>query len=226
MSQYILSLTVLGFVFAAQKAAPAEVSGPWDVTSVELHQVQEDVPADILVNNNCNQTVEAMGLSIGWSDIITIGEKVWSIVEANKPVVTVTSAPTAAALPRGVNCWSDLAGWQAPKIQSYEVSYKNGFGIEVVKFRFRLQFNYGGGSSGKGKYLANVSVMPAEINVLWGYTFNADVNVEDAVNLGTMDSPMAGLGLNLKWTVKTVLKESDNSFHFFVQGDGVSTSTN
>jgi hypothetical protein len=26
--------------------------------------------------------------------------------------------------------------------------------------------------------------------------------------------------MNVRWNVKTVLKESENSFHFFVQGDG------
>ena len=98
--------------------------------------------------------------------------------------------------------------------------------MEDVKFRFRLQYTYGGGHSGIGKYLANVTVMPAEVSVSWGYTFNADVQVLNAVNVGTSLSPVAGLELNLKWQVKTVLKESDNSFNFFVQGDGVSQVAN
>lgn len=55
---------------------------------------------------------------------------------------------------------------------------------------------------------------------MWGYTFNARVEVPGAVNLGTSASPVAGLELNLHWNVKTVVKESENSVHFFVDGHG------
>lgn len=227
----ILSLTVLASVSLSAHAA--EVAGPWDVSTVDIQlsadQSQHPI-ADIQFNNDCNDRFETFGFTdlaeIGWSDIINIGQKLWAIVEANKPVVNVHGAPVASALPRGLTCWNELDGWQAPKIQSYDVTYKNGFGMEVVKFRFRLQYTYGGGRSGKGKYLANVTVAPAEISVMWGYTFNADVEVLQAVNLGTSDNPVAGLELNLKWGVKTVMKQSDNSFHFFVQGDGVSQAVN
>jgi len=222
----ILSLTVLAFLSLSAHAA--EISGPWDVTSVDIQQVHEQVqPVAIEFDNNCNSNNEPMNLTdIGWSEIINIGQRIWTIVEAGKPVVNVHGAPVAFALPRGITCWNELDSWQAPKIQSYDVTYKNGFGMEVVKFRFRLQYTYGGGRTGKGKYLANVTVMPAQIDVMWGYTFDANVEVEQAVNLGTASNPVAGLELNLKWGVKTVLKQSDNSFHFFVQGDGVSQAVN
>jgi hypothetical protein len=225
-------LFVTAFTLCGGAAHAAEISGPWDIASVQLTQIDEQVqPMDIAADENCDvQIMKPMDLStlgeIGWGDIINIGQKVWDIVKAGKPVVVVNQAPMASALPRGLTCWNQLDSWQAPKVSSYEVSYKNGFGMEAVKFRFRLQYTYGGGKNGKGKYLANVTVMPAEINVLWGYTFNAGIDVEQAVNLGTQDNPMAGLALNLKWTVSTVLKESDNSFHFFVQGDGVSQAQN
>jgi hypothetical protein len=225
----ILGATV--FAFSVSTYA-ADLSGPWDISSVEIHQVQEQVrPMEVAIDSDCgSQGVLPMDLSslgeISWADIINIGQKVWAVVEANKPVVTVGKIPVAYALPRGLMCWNDLDSWQAPKVNSYEVTYKNGFGMEVVKFRFRLQYTYGGGLQGKGKYLANVTVAPAEISVVWGYTFDANVDVAQAVNLGTVDSPLAGLELNLKWKVKTVLKESDNSFNFFVQGDGVAQATN
>lgn len=225
----ILGATVFAFSVSAYGA---DISGPWDISSVEIRQVQEQVqPMEIAIASDCGaQNIQPMDLSslgeIGWADIINIGQKIWKVVEANKPVVTVGQIPVAYALPRGLMCWNELDSWQAPKVNSYEVIYKNGFKIEAVKFRFRLQYTYGGGLQGKGKYLANVTVTPAEISVVSGYNFDANVDVAQAVNLGTVDNPLAGLELNLKWTVKTVLKESANSFNFFVQGDGVARATN
>jgi hypothetical protein len=201
-------------------------AGALDVATVTLRAIPNDPrAAGPQILNDCSQLNSGPGVmdegAIGWGDIVAIGQKVWQIVEANKPVVT-TETPVAYALPRGLSCWADLQNWQPPRTQSYEVSYKNGFGMEVVKFRFRLHYTYGGGrAEGIGRYLANVTVMPADLEVLWGYTFNASVEVGQAVNLGTLDNPTAGLELNVKWGVKTVIKESQNSFHFFVQGDGV-----
>src|ERR1035437_5433851 len=169
MPRYILCLTVCGLVFAVQKARPAELFVPWDVYSVEMHEVNDSFTPEVLIDNNCANSNAPFSLTdIGWNEVITIGEKVWQIVEANKPVVNVQT-PVVSALPRGVTCWSDMERWQAAKVQSYEVLYKNYFGMEVVKFRFRLQYTYGGGIGGRGQYLANVTVMPAELNVLWGY---------------------------------------------------------
>lgn len=200
---------------------------PWDVQKVEMQMVDEGPSIDIFaVENDCTKlnSVRPMLLdNISWDQIIAIGEKVWEIVKAGKPVVKIET-PVAHALPRGLECWADLEHWQAPRTQTYEVKYKNGFGMEVVKFRFRLHYTYGGGKAEKGQYLANVTVLPAELNVMWGYNFDARVEVAQAINMGTTENPMAGLELNLRWNVKTVLKESENSFHFFVQGDGVSKS--
>ncbi len=217
MLRYILCLTVL-FGFAAH-ARPIETQSLWDVVSIDLREVQDSGEPIRLVENDCTKMPTDDAGSIDWGTVITVGEKIWKIVEANKPVVVVTT-PEAFALPRGLSCWSDLDGWKVPVTRSFEVAYKNLFGIEVTKFRFRLHYTYGGGHSGVGRYLANVTVIPAELNVVWGYNFNAQVEVEQAVNLGSKENPMAGLELNLKWTIKTVAKESVNSFHFFVQGDG------
>lgn len=211
MIRYILLFTAL---LAGQYAAAEDVR----IASVKIHDVTEPMT----FNNNCSQGLSSFDLGlIGWGDIITVGEKLWEVVTANKPVVNLQT-PVAFALPQGLKCWSDLDGWQAPRVQSIDVSYKNYLDIEVVKFRLRLQYTYGGGYQGKGKYLANVAVFPADLEVSWGYTFDAKVEAEQAVNIGTSADPVAGLELNLLWTTKTVLKESDNSLHFFVQGDGVS----
>lgn len=228
MLRSIFSLTLLTFAATTATATPVIVptTVPWGVASVELQEVPDTGGSDVLIENDCSKFPTTSDMTtIGWDEVVALGEKVWKIVEAGKPVVTVQT-PEASALPRGLACWADLSGWQAPQTKAYEVVYKNGFGMDVVKFRFRLQFTAGGGHDGIGKYLANVTVMPAELNVMWGYTFDAQVEVEQAINVGSSQNPIAGLELNLKWDVKTVVQESVNSFHFFVQGDGVTSTAN
>jgi hypothetical protein len=217
MLRYVFTLTML----CGSSAFAAETVMPWDIASVSIVKISDEITTAPAADDGCSSTAALPSLSDGLDlgQIINVGEQVWKIIEAGKPVVTVKT-PVAFALPRGLKCWNELENWQPTHTQTYEAAYKNGFGMEVVKFRFRLQYTAGGGLQGKGHYLANVSVLPAELNVLWGYTFDADVQVAQPVNLGTLDNPTAGLELNVNWNLKTVVKESRNSLHYFVQGDG------
>jgi hypothetical protein len=187
-----------------------------DVTAVQVVKVSEELSRTPTVTSDCSQ-MHVTDLSL--DTILTVGEKVWSLIEAGKPVVNLNMPPAVAALPRGLQCWTDLEGWQPTHTETYEVSYKNGFGMEVVKFQFRLAYTPGGSIGGHGKYLANVSVVPAQVNVLWGYSFDAGVTVADAVNLGTSVDPVAGMQLTVNWTVKTVVKDSVNSYPLFIRAD-------
>lgn len=153
------------------------------------------------------------------SELINYGKQIWKIVEANKPVVNVTEN-TANALPRGVQCWTDLEQWNAPKYKTYEVTYENLFGMKVVDFTFQLFFSYGGKVDGKGSYLANVTVAPMQLDVLWGFQMDAVVEVGQVLNTGTKDDPVAGMEMGMKWIAKSPLKESRGQVRFFVQGDG------
>ncbi len=201
----------------------------WDVASVRVSEVTDTQPPTVFaLEEHCNSYVSPQRLgvdSIQWTAIVLVGEKVWSIVEANKPVVNFNTQ-VVHALPQGLPCWSTLEHWQAPTVKSYEVKYINGFGMEVVKFRFRLQYTSGGGTGESGLYIANATIVASELTVMWGYTFDAGLSVEQPVNLGTRLNPVVGLELNLNWKVRTVLKESQSSVGFFIQGDGVSTLLN
>lgn len=148
-----------------------------------------------------------------------IGTRVWKIIEANRPVVHVESK-VAHALPRNVSCWMDLENWKVPKVYRYNVTYKNYFGMEVVNFTFRVIYTYGANYEGRGQYLANVSVHPAELDVLWGYTFNSKVEVQRIINLGTKAEPVAGMEMKLAWQISTPMKDSQQTKIFFVTGKG------
>ncbi len=155
-----------------------------------------------------------------WLDkIINLGKKAWSVVELGRPVVNL-KMDSANALPQGVSCWSNLAGWAPPQSKTYKVSYVNGFNSQVVSFAFRVIYTSGGSYKGVGRYITNATVIPAELYVAWGYTFNASTVIPSVFNSGSIESPVAGMQLNLNWSVDTVLNHTQQSESFYVGGNG------
>ncbi|HPI40115.1 MAG TPA: hypothetical protein PLJ21_04880 [Pseudobdellovibrionaceae bacterium] len=150
--------------------------------------------------------------------VINVGKKLWDVVVAGSPVVNV-KLQTANALPQGLQCWVDLQGWKMPQTKVYQVAYRNGFGAEVVSFAFRVSFTAGGSASGVGKYITNATMMTADLNVGWGFTFNAAAEVPSVFNMGTAKDPIAGLQMLMKWSVKTPLKYIETSESFFMNGE-------
>jgi hypothetical protein len=126
----------------------------------------------------------------------------------------------ATAMPQGVTSWMTLENWQDPKAKMYEVTYKNGFGMTVVKFAFRVVYVFGGGYEGVGQYLARAVIVPANLDVAWGYTFNAKASVPSVLNAGTKEAPIGAAELEMEWTVDTVLKHHRSTVNYFIRGDG------
>ncbi len=217
----ITRLTLVFLFISSMANAVIANSDPskWDIASVKIVEVADEAEAldDFNIDDCVSDNADISG--IGWSDIINIGQKAWQLVLDNKPVLH-TKTPVAHALPKGLTCWTDLEKWSNPQMRSYEVLYTNGFGQEVVKFRFRLHHTYGGRKAGTGRYIANATILPSQVDVNWGYKFNAILEVGKPVNIGTNENPVAGLEMNLRWKVSTLLKESQSSVHFFVTGDG------
>ena len=180
-------------VFAAKAESPVSEleKNFYTISDVTLSKVAEDKSEDL---SWLSSLEDDCGTSEAWSQqkpqsatvvvdqIINIGKKIWEIVKANKPVVEVKTK-TANALPKGIQCWDQLESWNFPKAETYKVVYKNLMGIEVVRFSFRVIFTYGGQYRGKGRYITNATIVPADVNVVWGYTFGANVNISQVVNL-------------------------------------------
>ncbi len=152
--------------------------------------------------------------------IIAIGDKIWKIIERNKPVVN-QNYKALSLVPEGATKWEQLEQWQMPKTKVYSMNYKNGFGMSVVTFDYRIAFTYGGSVNGKGAYLSQIQIEPALLNVAWGYTFNANGEVVNPTNAGTKANPIAAAELRMNWRVNTVLKHSEESSRFYVRGDGL-----
>ena len=157
--------------------------------------------------------------SISWDVIVNIGKQIWDIVQKNQPVVT-TSNDVAYGLPEGVRSASQLDGWMSPKSKVYQVTYENLFGMTVADFTYRVMFTPGGNLQGRGRYLTEVTILPADLAVSWGYKFNAQATVPSVVNSGTKQNPVASAQLVMKWSVDTVLRHMESSTAYVVRGDG------
>ena len=156
--------------------------------------------------------------------IIAFGKEIYKIVEAGKPVINTEHAPISV-LPLDTELGKDIAPmdlskWQLPKFVKFKVSYKNGFGTEVVTFTYNINMSYGGQFQGKGAYITHAQIVPENVTVAWGYTFNAQMSLVGLTNIGTDENPIAGATLQLSYSVKTVLKEDKNNMTIFIAGDG------
>jgi len=162
-------------------------------------------------------TAAASPIEVG--TIINDADQAWRVIEANKPTVVIRSA-RASALPRGVSHWTDLDHWQAPEGTLYALRARNTYGVTVVEVRYQVLRTFGGSHKGRGRYLAAVAVVPQKIDVAWGYKLDLDVSVPSVTNVGTHEDPVAGVLMELHWTIRTPLQHAEGTRSFYVQGDG------
>jgi hypothetical protein len=158
------------------------------------------------------------GIDIG--AIVSIGEKIWGIIEANRPVVN-QSYTALSAIPRGITSWDELENWDAPTSRVYKLVYKNLFKATVVDFEYRVVYTTNGDFNGSGKYLSQVEIQPSKLTVAWGYKFNATGAVVSVTNAGSKENPLAAVELSLDWSVETTLKHMGQSVRYYIRGDGL-----
>ena len=218
----VLFSLMVAFTFAAQ----AEFDPKYHtIDSVEVKElaVERLDYNDVQFNpDDCNVPGAAKNLgelSVLIDQIINIGQRIWTVVESNRPVSNFRSN-SASAMPRGVNCWLDMHSWKMPESRTYEIAYKNLYGMKVVKFKYRIVYTYGGKYNDQGAYLAKVAVYPGQIDVSWGFTFNAEVQIPSVMNMGTTQSPVAGMQMHVKWSVDTVLQHKEQTESYFINGNG------
>ncbi|HLW56909.1 MAG TPA: hypothetical protein VKY27_05955 [Bacteriovoracaceae bacterium] len=156
--------------------------------------------------------------------IIAFGKEIYEIVKAGKPVINTEYAPLSI-LPVNTEFGQsitpmDLSGWKRPQSAKFKITYKNGYGSEVVSFTYNVNMSPGGKFRGKGAYITNAQIVPETISVAWGFNFNAKMSLVGLTNLGTDDDPIVGATLQLSYTVSTVVKEERNNMTIFISGDG------
>jgi hypothetical protein len=194
---------------------------PVDFSSTPMAKTYK-MNAPILPSKGMGDVLNGAGDVIGTIDqIVNLYQKIWSIIEENKPVVNINTQ-FAAAIPQGITSWTQLAGWQGPKSYQYHISAKNLYGITTIDVTYLVVYSYGGNYNGHGKFLTGVSVQPVNVDVLWGYTFAMSASVPDSsiVNAGTQTDPVAAMQLVIDTTISTVLKSSGNNSVIYLRGDG------
>ncbi|XGC81730.1 hypothetical protein ACES2L_04440 [Bdellovibrio bacteriovorus] len=150
--------------------------------------------------------------------IINIGKKIFNVIQAGRPVVNL-KLDTANALPKGLTCWSDLAGWNMPESKVYNVVYENGFGMSVVDFSYRVTYTAGGSADGVGKYITNATFQPANVSVAWGFAFDATAQIPSVFNTGSRKDPVAGMQMNMEWKVTSAVAHEQSTESYFVSGE-------
>lgn len=152
--------------------------------------------------------------------IINMGKKVWMVVEAGKPVVNLES-DVATALPLASGgCWLDLEGWKAPVSKTYEVSLENLYGMEVVRFVYRIVFLPGGSFNGLGHYIGYAAMEPVDLNVMWLFKFKAKASVPTVFNMGRKSNPLSAMYMTVDWVVDTPFQHRQGSKAFTLTGYG------
>ena len=137
--------------------------------------------------------------------IINLGKKVWSVIESGRPKVNV-KYQYANALPFGTRA-EDLENFSPLQFRSYRHFGQNFYGATVYDVTYTLVHRYGGEFEGRGAYLENVTILPQEVSVLWGYTVNFTVENVSTVNLGDRENPIASIAMETAFEVKTVMQD-------------------
>lgn len=155
--------------------------------------------------------------------IITLGERIWAIIEKNRPIITQQYA-TVSAVPAGTKHWEELEGWSDTVTRVFKVSYINKFKQNVAEFEYRVAYSYGGHVGGRGKFLSQVTIEPKLLNVMWGFKFNANGVVANVKNKGTKEAPVASMDLVMNYSVYSVMKHMQEGVRFQIDGDGLFTN--
>jgi hypothetical protein len=155
---------------------------------------------------------------IDWEAITNVGKQVWKVIQDNAPVANI-QYDYATAMPRGITSAGDLDGFSDLTFQSWRLHGKNAFGATVYDVTYTLVHQYGGSYQGKGKYLATVSILPSNVEVLWGYTVNMKVATISTLNVGTAADPVGSASLEMSFNVKSLMKNATTTTLFQFRGD-------
>jgi hypothetical protein len=154
--------------------------------------------------------------------VVALGEGVYTLVQKGKPSIKTSYAPISV-LPRNGNEVVDIfetEEWKAPKRYTYQITYTNGFNMDVVKFRYSVIYAYGGKYNGAGAYITAAQIIPESVTTLFGFDFSATLKLGGVMNHGKKADPLAGAILTLQYTVETVLQANVETLNYHITGTG------
>ncbi|HVE14854.1 MAG TPA: hypothetical protein VNI01_15770 [Elusimicrobiota bacterium] len=163
--------------------------------------------------------LSAPALATSPTTIVNTAKNVWLMIEKNRPTVGVRDS-FACALPAEAKDWRELSGWSGPESSEHRLQAVDAFGATVADVRYAVVREWGGSRGGKGKYLANVAVIPLRVEAAWGYDVDVSVGVSGVVNAGTAEDPVAAMILELRWSISSALRREEGRDAFYLRGDG------
>ena len=155
--------------------------------------------------------------------LIALGTKIYEIIKKGKPVSQTAFFRPVSVLPNSSDIETDFAlmeNWSAPKAKKYSVVYKNGYGMSVISFDYMVYFQANGSFEGKGQYLTGINVVANNINVSWGFSFDASSELITVANRGTNDHPVAGATIKVRYKTTSLMSNIDASEVFHIDGRG------
>lgn len=228
---------VLAFTLIGASSVRAEIDVKYlTIKKVKVHQVSKDVLNQEKIVLLSDKNIEPQGLpykgmvnvvSAGQviavaRELVALGEDIYRLVIKGKPSVKTNYAPISV-LPKVSGEPVDILeteGWKLPTKRTYEITYTNLYGMEVVKFRYSVIYSYGGSYNGKGAYLTAAQIVPESASTLFGYDFTANMKLGGLQNHGTVASPVAGAILQMEYTVSTLVKSNSEVESYHVTGKG------
>lgn len=158
------------------------------------------------------------GIVSGINEIVNLGDKIWKLIEKNKPVLNTKNA-YANAVPRGVKSPEELENFTPMQYKSFRKYAKNSFGSTVFDLTYVLAHRYNGQLKGAGRFLDAVTVLPHKVDVMWGYTVNFGVTRVSTANLGSEKEAIGAVVMELDFNVSTILKASQYKNLYEFRGD-------
>lgn len=220
-----------GSVFASVSAAERDF---YTIGSVEVKEITKDlfnqeVSKTLSVDNYYNEfnnpidPIDRAGKVIGVArDLVALGEDIYKLIDKGRPHITTKYAPISVVPKVDGQAVDpmDTEGWaKYPRVQGYEIIYRNLYNIAVVTFRFKVMWAYGGSYNGKGKYISGAQIVP-EADVLWGFDFSATMKLGGVHNTGTRANPIANATLLIEHNVSNILRSTTRVSTIVIDGKG------
>ncbi len=153
------------------------------------------------------------------SNVVALGTRIWDFIVNNKPNATYENFK-ASVVPAGITNWTQLQGWSKPVSKVYRVEFTNILGRSGGSFDYRITFIYGGHYRGKGKYIGQISFVPATIQLGTDRSLKLKAELLDPLNFGTEEDPVAGAALQISWSSPTTPRYQMGSVDLFLYGTG------
>lgn len=157
-------------------------------------------------------------------DIVALGEAVYELVKKGKPRVQTDYAPINIVPKDPISKEyvdpMELEGASFPTERSFRARVKNGAGVEVVVFNYKVVYTYGASYNGTGKYLANLLIVPGSIKATHGWEFNSTAKLSGMMNHGTRADPVAGALITIKYNINSARYAFERNDTIHVTGRG------